>query len=351
MNYQTQTDTAVVILSYNGKKWHELFLPLICEEAKDNYDVVLIDNACTDETVNFVKNHFPEIYIISLPINSGFTGGYNYGLKQINSKYLVLLSADFEVSKGWFQPLHEAMESNFHLAACMPKIKYYYNKKLFEYAGAAGGFIDKWGYAFCRGRIFEHIEKDEGQYNDRTEIFWAGGGCLFIRNELYQNLGGLEEHFFAHFEEIDLCWRLKSLGYKIECIPQSEVYHVGGSVISYGSPQKLFLNHRNSLAMIFKNTKTTQLIWLLPWRLTLDAVSAYRFLLKGNFQAFKAVAKAHWSFLLNLGLWIKRRKTVVVKSNLSQLSGVYQNSIVIDYFLKGKKYFHQLKFLNEIKRA
>jgi GT2 family glycosyltransferase len=199
MKYQIQYDTAVVILSFNGKKWHEKFLPLIVAEAQNNYDVVIIDNASTDNTSEFIRVNFPNIHIISIPINKGFTGGYNYGLKQIDSKYFVLLSADFEVTKDWFLPLHQLMESNNNIAACMPKIKYYHQKEMFEYAGACGGFLDILGYSFCRGRIFDNLEEDKGQYNTPMEIFWAGGGCLFIRANLFIDNGGFEEHFFCTF--------------------------------------------------------------------------------------------------------------------------------------------------------
>jgi GT2 family glycosyltransferase len=262
----TAQDSAVVILSYNGKKWHELFLPLIVSETKDSYSVVVVDNASTDDTAEYIRTQFPTVSLLQIPVNKGFAHGYAVALQQIQSKYYILLSADFEVTAGWFAPLYQAMEKDANLAACQPKIKYWREREKFEYAGAAGGFKDNLGYMFCRGRILDEIEVDNGQYDDNVEVFWASGGCLFVRSELYHKVGGLDADFYAHMEEIDLCWRLKNAGYKIGYIGASTVYHVGGSVISYGSPQKLFYNFRNSLVLMLKNETFTRLLWLLPFR-------------------------------------------------------------------------------------
>jgi len=290
------TDTAVVILSYNGQDLHKSFLPLIVAEAKKDYDVILIDNASTDDTYDYVKENFPTVKLIQHRINNGFAQGYHDGLAQIKSKYYVLLSADFEVSEGWFEPIHATIDSNEEIAAIQPKILYQKDKTQFEYAGAGGGFMDKWGYMFCRGRLFDTLEKDTKQYDDSIEVFWAGGGCFFVRAELYHQFGGLDLDFYAHMEEIDLCWRMKNAGYKIAYNGASTVYHVGGSVISYGSPIKLFYNYRNSLSLLLKNESANRIWWLLPWRMILDGISAAPHLLKGDFKSVWSILKAHFSF-------------------------------------------------------
>src|ERR1700744_1491960 len=291
-----QKDTAVVILSYNGTKWHELFLPKIVEQAGSGYEVILADNASTDDTLQYVQTNFPTIKTLHIDVNHGFANGYYEALKQVKAKYYILLSADFEVTEGWFPPLHEAMERDEMLAACQPKIRYWRNKECFEYAGAGGGFMDKFGYMFCRGRIFFDLEEDKGQYNDNVEVFWASGGCLMVRAELYHKVGGLDHDFYAHMEQQDLCWRLKNVGYKIGYIAGSLVYHVGGSVISYGSPQKLYYNFRNNLILILKNEQKRRLIWLFPFRLLLDGVAGLRLLFTGQFKEMFTIIKAHIHF-------------------------------------------------------
>lgn len=339
---QCNTDSAVVILSYNGKPYHEAFLPLIVAESKGLYDVVLIDNASTDDTAAYVQAHFPEVKLIRLPVNKGFTGGYAEGISQIETKYLVMLSADFEVSEGWFHPLHRLMESDEKIAACQPKIRYQKQKELFEYAGAGGGYMDALGYPFCRGRIFFSIEEDQNQYNDTIECFWASGGCFFTRSELFKSFGGLDADFFAHMEEIDLCWRFKNAGYKIMACGDSTVFHVGGSVISYGSPQKIFRNYRNGLIMMVKNLPVSELLWKLPIRLNLDVVAAYRALLSGNGKEYLAIAHAHFSFFAGIFTWIGKRKSAARFNQNPNKKGIYQGSMVWQYFIKGKKKFSEL---------
>lgn len=341
--YKTQTDTAVVVLSFNGKKYHEEFFPLLVKESAGLYDVILIDNASTDDTATFVEQHFPSVHIIKLPVNKGFTGGYAAGISQIDAKYLILLSADFEISENWFQPLHSFMESNTDVAVVQPKIRYQKEKHMFEYAGAAGGFIDSLGYPFCRGRIFFTLEEDRGQYNDPIECFWASGGCFMIRSQLFNSFGGLEPEFFAHMEEIDLCWRLKNAGHKIYCVPASTVFHVGGSVISYGSPQKAYLNFRNGLFMMLKNLPSDELFPKLFVRMCLDGVAAMKGILSGNVGEFVAILKSHIHFYKGLPKFWKKRKIArqqVVKMNTS---GIYKGSVVWTYFIKGKKYFSDLE--------
>lgn len=336
--------TAVVVLSYNGKDLHKLFFPLLLLEAKNNYEVILIDNASTDDTAAYVATHFPEVKIVQLTVNKGFANGYAEGLKQIKATYYVLLSADFEVTKNWYHPLFTLMEKHDNIAACQPKIKYYKEKTKFEYAGAGGGFIDKWGYLFCRGRIFFTLEEDNGQYNNTIEVFWASGGCMFVRSEIYHRLGGLDADLYAHMEEVDLCWRMKNAGHQIAYCGESTVYHIGGSVISYGSPQKLYYNYRNSLILLLKNLSFSKLIWMLPFRLILDGVSGLRCALKGEWIEVKTIIKAHWHFFFTFGKWWEKRS--VSQKLISQKNefGIYKNSIIVDYFLKKKKYFTDLVF-------
>lgn len=335
-------DTAVVVLSYNGIDLHKLFFPHLLSEATGRYDVVLIDNACTDDTADYVAQHFPEVNIVRLTVNKGFANGYYEGLKQISAKYYVLLSADFEITNSWFEPLHTLMQQNESIAACQPKIKYYKDKKMFEYAGAGGGFIDKWGYLFCRGRIFFTLEEDKGQYDNTIEVFWAGGGCMFVRADVYHAMGGLDADLYAHMEEVDLCWRMKNAGHRIAYCGASTVYHIGGSVISYGSPQKLFYNYRNSLVLLLKNVSASRLLWLLPFRLLLDGVSGARCLLKGEFTEVKTIIKAHWNFFFSFGKWYKKRQQVQKLLSKKNETGIYRKSIIIDYFIKKKTTYTDL---------
>ncbi|MBP6456582.1 MAG: glycosyltransferase family 2 protein [Chitinophagaceae bacterium] len=343
-------ETAVVILSYNGKNLHNDFLPKILSESTSNYDVVLIDNASTDDTLAFVNKNFPEVKTLHLDVNKGFANGYAEGLKKIKAKYYILLSADFEVTSNWFLPLKNCLESNKNIAAVQPKIKFYKDKTMFEYAGAGGGFIDKYGYLFCRGRIFFDIEKDEHQYDDDIEVFWTSGGCMMIRSEIYHQVGGLDADLYAHMEEVDLCWRIKNTGYDLAYCGKSTVYHIGGSVISYGSPQKIFYNYRNSLILLTKNLSFSKWLWLFPFRLFLDGVSAFRSLIKGNFVEIKMIFLAHWSFFLSFGKWWKKRNDIQQFKITNTKKGIYNNSILVDYFLRKKKTFSELNqtFLKRI---
>lgn len=336
------TDTAVVILSYNGRPYHADFLPLIVKEGEGRYDTVLIDNASTDDTADFVKNNFPSVHLLRLPVNLGFTGGYMEGLKHIKSKYIILLSADFEVTENWFAPLHRLMESDTQIAACQPKIRYQKDRRMFEYAGAAGGFIDTFGYPFCRGRIFFTMEEDLGQYDDTIECFWASGGCFVTRSELFHRFGGFDPDFFAHMEEIDLCWRYKNAGYKIMACGESTVFHVGGSVISYGSPQKIFRNYRNGLIMLVKNLTWAEVWWKVPFRMHMDAVAAWRAILSGNFREYFAIAKSHILFFWGTFTWLKKRRQARKSVAGRNTAGVYGRSMVWDYFIKKKKKFSEL---------
>jgi GT2 family glycosyltransferase len=342
--FQCKHDTAVVVLSYNGKDLHQLFFPELIEQAKGLYDVVLINNASIDDTEDYVRCHFPEVEIVTIPINHGFAFGYYEGLKKISAKYYVLLSADFEITFNWFKPLHQIMENHSDIGAVQPKIKYFKDKTQFEYAGAGGGFMDAFGYMFCRGRIFFTLEKDEQQYNDTIEVFWASGGCMFVRAELYHKLGGLDKDLYAHMEEIDLCWRMKNNGYRIAYCGESTVYHIGGSVISYGSPQKIYYNYRNNLVLLLKNLPSGKLIWLLPFRLLLDGLSGLRALLKGDILEVKAIVKAHWHFFLKINFWYRKRKFVKQFVTKRNTTGIYSKSIIAQYFVLKKTIFTQLNF-------
>lgn len=337
-------DTAVVILSYNGKKWHEQFLPSVIAEGESWYDVIVVDNASTDDTFQYVQENFPSVKTIQIAVNRGFSYGYYEALRRIQAKYYVLLSADFEVTPNWFPPLLQAMQRYEGLAACQPKIRYWRDREYFEYAGAGGGFSDHLGYLFCRGRIFEELEKDHGQYNDHIEVFWASGGCLMVRADLYHQVGGLDPDFYAHMEEVDLCWRLKNAGYKIGYIGDSTVYHVGGSVISYGSPQKLFYNFRNSLALLLKNEKASKLLWLFPYRLILDGIAGLQFLAKGKLKEMFIILKAHFNFYGSLGKWLKKRKEAQSIVTHRNEEGIYPKSIVWQYFALRKKTFSKLNY-------
>lgn len=337
-------DTAVVILSYNSRKWHELFLPAIVAESETGYDVVVVDNASTEDTLSYIHTNFPTVHTLQIPINKGFANGYYEALQQIQAKYYVLLSSDFEVSPGWFPPLLQAMQRYEGLAACQPKIRYWRDKEFFEYAGAAGGFMDNLGYLFCRGRIFETLEKDTHQYDDDVEVFWASGGCFMVRADLYHKLGGLDKDMYAHMEEVDLCWRLKNAGYKIGYIGSSTVYHVGGSIISYGSPQKLFYNFRNSLVLLLKNEKASRLLWLFPIRLILDGIAGLQYLLSGKFQSTLTIIKAHFSFYAGFWKWYRKRLKAQKWVTVRNKTGIYKGSIVWSYFALGKKIFTKLKY-------
>lgn len=337
-------DTAVVILSYNGKKWHELFLPKIVAEAETGYDVILADNASTDDTLQYIQENYPTVKTLHIPVNKGFSNGYAEALKQIQAKYYILLSADFEVTTGWFPPLLAGMQRYTGLAACQPKIRYWREREYFEYAGAAGGFMDKYGYLFCRGRIFSDLEKDLGQYDDDIEIFWASGGCLMVRADLYHKHGGLDNDLYAHMEEVDLCWRLKNAGYKIGYIGQSTVYHVGGSVISYGSPQKLYYNFRNNLVLLIKNETTKRLLWLFPFRLMLDGVAGLRLLLTGDVKGTLTIIKAHFHFYRDIRKWLARRKEAERNITHRNEVGRMNKSIIWQFFALRKKTFPRLNW-------
>jgi GT2 family glycosyltransferase len=327
---------AVVILNYNGRQLLEKFLPSVI--AYTPYQVIVADNHSTDDSVNFLAENFSEIRVISLPENYGFARGYNEALRQIKAEYYILLNSDIEVTPGWIDPMLALLDQNPVIAACQPKILAYHQKSKFEYAGAAGGFIDFLGFPFCRGRIFSTIEEDKGQYDDAIPVFWASGACLCIRSSVYHQLGGLDDDFFAHLEEIDLCWRILQDGLKIYCQPASVVYHVGGGTLSYGHPRKTYLNFRNSVAMLYKNTPTAALFWKMPLKLLLDWVASFKFLSAGGWGDFLAVYKAHFHFLKNFNKWRREKQKVKHK----KVKEIYPKSIVVQYYLLGRNTFTKL---------
>jgi GT2 family glycosyltransferase len=331
--------TAVVVLNWNGKAWLEKFLANLVKHSQEA-TVFVADNASTDDSVNFVKSNFPSVKIIINASNGGYAKGYNDALKQIDAEYFVLINSDIEVTDGWLSPIIDLMDSDKKIAACQPKILDYNYKAKFEYAGASGGFIDNLGYPFCRGRIFDDIEQDNGQYNDAIEVFWATGACLFVRASHYDEVGGLDEDFFAHQEEIDLCWRLKNKGYKIMVQPKSVIFHVGGGTLNSGSPFKTHLNFRNNLFMLFKNLPSSSLFTTIPTRLVLDSVAALTFLNKEKgLEHVLAIAKAHFSFYFAIPNLIAKRKKNSQKNNLV---GRMNWSILVKNKMNGIKLFSEL---------
>jgi GT2 family glycosyltransferase len=316
---------AIVLLNWNGKEWLEKFLPNLIKYSK-KYIIYVADNDSSDKSLKFVRNNYPNIKIIVNDDNYGYAKGYNNALKSIDAEYFVLINSDVEVTKDWIDPMLNIMNSNHNIAACQPKILDYYNRNYFEYAGASGGYIDILGYPFCRGRILNEIEKDEGQYNDVKEIFWATGACFIIRKKYFNEVGGFDEDFFAHQEEIDLCWRLQNIGYNIVVEPKSVVYHVGGGTLDYKSQFKTYLNFRNNLFMLFKNLPLIHLVFLFPIRLLLDGIAGLILLVKKNgFNNVFAIIKAHISFYYFLPSLIKKRRKI---KHLYFPKGMIRNSIL-----------------------
>ena len=333
----SQPTVAVVILNWNGKKFLQQFLPSILASTYSNMRVIVADNASTDDSVAFVQQQFPTVEVLTSNENFGFAKGYNFFLQQVKADYYVLLNSDVEVTKSWIEPIIELMEADKTIAACQPRLLAFHNRQLFEYAGASGGWIDTLGYPFSRGRVFDVLEEDVGQYNDVVQIFWASGASLFIRAELFHAMKGFDDFFFAHQEEIDLCWRLQRNGYKIMVCPQSVVYHVGGGTLATGHPQKTFLNFRNNLVMITKNMPFQQLIWKLPLRIALDALWAWKELLSGKPGYWWAVVRAHVAY--TAWFFTGTRKAGV---GYPTLQGVYPGSVVWKYFIQKKQIFSEI---------
>jgi len=333
---------AVVVLNFNGKKLLQQFIPAIIRNS-ENTSVYVIDNASTDDSVNYLEKEFPQIKNIKLKNNYGFAQGYNEGVKQIAADYFILINSDVEVTNNWITPVVDLMENDKTIAACQPKILSFAHKDEFEYAGACGGFIDKYGYPFCRGRIFDTLEKDTGQYNTAEEIFWATGACMFVRASVYKELGGFDKTYFAHMEEIDLCWRMKNIGYKIMAVPAAIVYHVGGGTLNKVSPRKTFLNFRNNLITLTKNYPDGNWFFVVMARLVLDGIAGIKFLAEGKPLHTLAVLRAHFAYYFSLLRTLSERKKMKSHKNYcGSFKQVYNGNMVIDYYLRKIKTFTQL---------
>ena len=331
---------AIVILNWNGRSFLEKFLPSVLASTYGNKRVIVADNGSVDDSVAFLRSAFPQVEILPNSTNEGFAKGYNIALKQVECDYYVLLNSDVEVTPGWISPIIELMESDVAIAACQPKLLAYDDKTQFEYAGASGGWLDNFGYPFARGRIFEVCEKDTGQYDSVQQCFWASGAALFVRSDAYHKVGGLDEYFFAHQEEIDLCWRLQRAGYKIFVQPASVVYHVGAGTLPKHSSHKTYLNFRNNLIMLAKNFPRGMAFWKIPMRLGLDQVSAWRGLLSGDGSYFIAIYKAQihfWRWLL----FTKKPRSASLKKGIN-LSGYYKRSVAWAYFIRKKNRFSEI---------
>ena len=339
----------MVILNWNGRALLEKYLPGVVKHSMPYAEVFLAENASTDDSVAYVREYFPQVHIIQNQDNGGYSRGYNQALKHINAEFFVLLNSDIEVPANWLKPVIDFMKEDPRLAACQPKIKDYTHPERFEYAGAAGGFIDKYGYPFCRGRLFTTLEQDEGQYDRSCEIFWASGACLFIRSKAFEEVGGLDESLFSHMEEIDMCWRLKNMGYKIGYCAESEVFHLGGGTLEAGNPRKTYYNFRNNLYMVFKNLPREKLIPIISVRLILDGIAGLKFLFGGQLRHIWPILKAHFSFYRHLGSLIRSRRALRMTSKRMKIYNAYKGSIALTYFLRGKKKFSDLdpKMFNE----
>jgi len=335
---------AIAILNWNGKEFINQFLQVVIDNSiGSDVEIVVIDNASTDGSVRFIEENYPQVRTIVLNKNYGFADGYNIGLKQINAEYFILLNSDIEVTPNWIKPVISYMDTHPHVAAAMPKIKSYHSRNFFEYAGASGGFIDKFGYPFCRGRVISHIEEDKGQYDSIIDIFWASGACLFVRASTFIEAGKFDGDFFAHMEEIDLCWRLKRLGYSIVSIPESVVYHVGGGTLPVNTPFKVYLNHRNNLYLLQKNLPGESLFIVLFFRLIMDGLSALMYLSKLNLRFFISVIKAHLYFYKNIKSTQRKRKAFMKLQKVSDVGQIYQHGIVYNYFIRKWRTFDKYK--------
>lgn len=335
-------DTAVVILNWNGLQWLERFLPCVLEHTSGIARVVVADNASTDGSVAWIRANAPAVHVIEMPVNNGFAGGYNMALAQVDAKYFVLLNSDVEVTPGWVSALRSHLEANPDMAACQPKMLSYKHHGRFEHAGAAGGFIDRNGYPFCRGRIFDRTELDHGQYDDERDVFWATGACLMIRAEAFRSAGGFDASLFAHMEEIDLCWCLRRMGWRIGYTSAATVYHVGGGALGYGNPRKTFLNFRNSLAVLTKHLDSRWIFARIFHRIALDVFAAMKFLVEGHGAHGWQVFRAHWNFIRWMPRLLRERKRLRTMENGPDLTGIYHRSIAYDRYILGWRKFAQL---------
>lgn len=331
---------SIIIVTWNGLHHLKKFLPSVCKTRYQDFEIIIADNASTDGTADWVSGEYPDVKITTFDANYGYTGGNNRAVPYADKEILLFLNNDVEVDEHWLKGINEAFEGDPAIAAVQPKIRAYEHKEQFEYAGAAGGYLDRFGYPFCRGRILDHTEKDEGQYNDKQDISWASGAALAIRKEVFQDLKGFDEDFQFHMEEIDLCWRAINAGHRIVYTPDSVVFHLGGGSLPMGSARKVYFNFRNSLYMLWKNLPALQLVLKLPVRIVLDEVAALRALFTGKFSEFSAIQRAHFHFLLNISQLQKKRRDQHYKSSSRVLSPV---SVIWKYFVAGKKTFRQIE--------
>ena len=332
------TSVAVVILNYNGEKLLRQFLPSVVEHS-DDARIFVADNGSTDSSTHLLHREFPEVNVIELGGNYGFCGGYNRALKQITADYFVLLNSDVEVSQGWLTPLKTLLDGNPAIASVQPKILSYRYKKLFEYAGAGGGFLDSLGYPFCRGRVFDYVEEDTGQYNDTRPVFWSSGACMMVRSEKFHEHGGFDEDLFAHMEEIDLCWKLNRAGSEIYYCGASTVYHLGAGTLGYHHPRKTYLNFRNGLSLITKHLGAAEILYKLPLRMALDWLAAIFFLLRGEGGNFFSVFRAHIDFARQLPSLTKKRKFIQARNPGYPRRNLHHGLIIFDYYVRRKRTF------------
>jgi GT2 family glycosyltransferase len=335
--------TAVVLLNWNGIHLLKQFLPEVIS-CSPSSAIVVADNASGDGSVAMLRSEFPTVRIIEIASNKGFTGGYNEALRQIEAEFYVLLNTDVQVTPSWIEPMETLFDSDPTIGAIQPKIRAFKQRSDFEYAGASGGYLDRLGFPFCRGRIFETLEKDEGQYDDCREVFWATGACMFVRSTVFHQCNGFDEAFFAHMEEIDLCWRMKNQGYRVMVEPRSVVFHIGGGTLDKGNWRKTYLNFRNNLELIYKNIEDRYLFRSLFLRMVLDGIAAFKFLISNGYMHFGAIVRAHLHFYRMLPQIRHKRKFLKQKINNRNSVGVYTGSVVIDYFIRKKRKFNQLNF-------
>lgn len=337
-----EPSVAVVILNWNGKQFLERFLPSVIKSNYNNLQIIVADNASSDDSISFLAQSYPQIRIIVNDKNYGFAEGYNQALSQVEADYFVLLNSDVEVPENWIKPVIDLMQSDDSIAVAQPKVKWQQNKSMFEYAGAAGGFIDNFGFTFCRGRVFDQLEEDNAQYDTHIPIFWASGAAFFIKSKYWFAIGGLDGDLFAHMEEIDLCWRLKNKGYKVMCCASTEVYHVGGGTLNASSAFKSYLNFRNNLIIMQKNLPFGEALLKIFVRLWLDLAAWFQFALKGQFAFAFSINKAHFQFFKAFFKTAAKRSTKQI--SLNQHQGVLNGSIVWKYFIEKKKKFSEIKF-------
>jgi hypothetical protein len=331
---------SIVILNWNGQKYLERFLPSVLATDYENLEVVVADNGSTDDSVFILEKHFPKVKIIRFSENSGFAAGYNKALKNISADYYALLNSDAEVQRGWLKPVINLLERDEMNAASQPKLLSHIHKGFFDYAGGAGGWLDDFGYPFARGRVFDVCEEDKGQYDSEEQVFWVTGAAMVIKSNVFHEMNGFDEYFFAHQEEIDLCWRMQLAGYKLYACPSSVVYHVGGGTLPRGNTLKTYLNFRNNQIMLYKNLPWSVKWWKIPFRIFLDAVSAWKGLLKGDGGYFLAILRAHAAFVK----WILfyRKRSVFPEKKGGKLTGVFHRNLAWQHFVKKKKYFSEL---------